>query len=352
MKILKSGPIGAVGTVRSFMNVVKDIDFEEVRDRAERVPRMLILAPDQDLAEDATTRLFGTVDRDGINTESWGDRESLDATRYDVVVVYDPNGDGLFDAVRRAAGSRRDSANVFFLAKEISDGDDPAASLRAEVMDMLPDLAPSFGRHYIEWQPAAVRAIIEQTSRANAQFALVSNIPAVIPFLGGLVAASADLIVLTKNQIMMAYKIAAAHDRNLEDQMAIVRELTPVVGAGFLWRTAAREAAAFIPLAAGTIPKVAIAFVGTMTVGRAADYYYRFGKKPPKSQLAQFREQAEQLLQRLPFMSGDEDDVKAAQQEAQKAIEETQPIRDAGETPSIGDAEETQRLDQPVESRD
>src|SRR5688572_1156278 len=82
MKMLKGGPIGAVGTVRSFMNVVKDIDFEEVRDRAERVPRMLILAPDDALAEQATNQLFGTVDRGGISIEAWADRESLDASRY------------------------------------------------------------------------------------------------------------------------------------------------------------------------------------------------------------------------------------------------------------------------------
>lgn len=307
MKVLKNGPIGAIGTVRSFMNVVKDIDFEEVRDRAERVPRMLILAADETLAQDAATRLLGAVDRGGVPVEAWGDRESLDATRYDVIIVYDPNGEGLFDKVRRATGSRRDSANVFFLAKEISDGNDPVNAVRVEIMDTLPDFAPAFGRHYEEWQPAAVRAIIEQTSRANAQFALVSNIPAIVPVLGGLISASADLIVLTKNQVMMCYKIAAAHNRKLEDQMAIVRELTPVVGAGFLWRTAAREAASFIPFAAGTIPKVAIAFVGTMTVGRAADYYYRFGKKPSKSQLSQFKEQAESLVQKLPFLNDEEE---------------------------------------------
>jgi uncharacterized protein (DUF697 family) len=310
MKIMKNGPMGAVGTVRSFMNVVKDIDFEEVRDRAERVPRMVVLASDVDLASEAADQLFGSIDRDGVAIEPWGDRETLDSTRYDVVIVYDPHGEGLFDRVRRATGSRRDAANIFFLAKEISDGDDPANALRAEVMSMLPDLAPTFGRHYHEWHPAAVRAIIEQTARANAQFALVSNIPAVIPLLGGLISASADLIVLTKNQIMMAYKIAAAHDRELDDQMAIVRELTPVVGAGFLWRTAAREAASFIPLAAGTIPKVAIAFVGTMTVGKAADYYYRFGKKPSKSQFAQFKEQAQVMLHRLPIIGDDEDETQ------------------------------------------
>ncbi len=338
MKILKNGPIGAVGTVRSFMNVVKDIDFEEVRDRAERAPRMLVLGTDQPLAEDAATRLFGTIDRQGVSAEAWSGRPALDATRYDVVIVYDPNGEGLFDQVRKATGSRRDSANVFFLAKEISDGGDPANALRQEVMDMLPDLAPAFGRHYHEWQPAAVRAIIEQTSRANAQFALVSNIPAVIPFLGGLISASADLIVLTKNQIMMAYKIAAAHDRELDNQMAIVRELAPVVGAGFLWRTAAREAASFIPLAAGTIPKVAIAFVGTMTVGKAADYYYRYGKKPSKGQLDQFKDYAQGMLKKLPIVGEDGEAIETTSRADKGSTDDTMPL--------VSQSQETVKLDE------
>src|SRR5690606_1105070 len=128
--------------------------------------------------------------------------------------------------------------------------------------------------------------------KANAQFALVSNVPAVIPIVGNIVAAGADLIVLTKNQVMMVFKIAAAHNRDLNNQMAMMRELAPVVGGGFLWRTVAREAASFLPLAAGTVPKVAIAYVGTVVMGRAADYYYRFGEKPTRQHLREFTRKA------------------------------------------------------------
>src|SRR5699024_11012998 len=112
----------------------------------------------------------------------------------------------------------------------------------------------------------AVRAIINETSKANAQFALVSNASAVVPIVGNLMTVGADLVVLTKNQVMMCYKIAAAHDRELGNQFAIIRELSPVVGAGFIWRTIAREASAMIPLAAGTIPKVAVAYAGTTAI--------------------------------------------------------------------------------------
>lgn len=300
-KLTGGGALGAVGTVRSFMNVVKDIDFDEVRERAEQMPRMLVVAADQQAADTAVRDVFGEDGANNVSTRVWNDGSSLDASAWDVIIVTDPNGTGLLEKVRKAVGSGNRDA-VFYLS---ATGNQPVEALRLEVVEMLPVLAPSLGRHFDTWRVAAVRAIIDETSKANAQFALVSNIPAVVPLLGGLVAASADALVLTKNQVMMSYKIAAAHDRDLGSQFAIIRELTPVVGAGLVWRTIAREAAAFIPFAAGTIPKVAIAFAGTMTVGRAADYFYRFGSKPSKSQMEQFMETAARLTEKLPFIGVD-----------------------------------------------
>lgn len=314
MKMLKGGPIGAVGTVRSFMNVVKDIDFEDTRNRAEQVPAILVLAADADLVQKAANLLFGKDDRNGVVARSWSDAEaSYDPSRYDVVVVYDPNGTGLFDTVRQATGKRRDTSNIFFLSANLSAGADPVQDVRFEILEMLPDMAPAFGRFHPLWRKAAVNAIVDQTSRANGQFALVSNIPAVIPVLGGIISAGADLLVLTKNQVMMCYKIAAAHGEDLGNQFAIIRELTPVVGAGFLWRTAAREATSFVPFAAGTIPKVAIAYGGTLAMGKAADFYYQYGSKPSRNQLDKLRAQAMDLAEKVPGIRelvGDDIDPK------------------------------------------
>lgn len=313
MKMLKGGPIGAVGTVRSFMNVVKDIDFEETRNKAEQVPSILVLGPDTELVQKAADLLFGEDDRNGVVVRAWPDAEQdFDPVRYDVVIVYDPNGTGLFDTVRLATANRRDTTNIFFLSANLAKGADPVQDVRFEILEMLPDMAPAFGRFHPLWRKAAVNAIVDQTSRANAQFALVSNIPAVIPVLGGFISAGADLIVLTKNQVMMCYKIAAAFGEDLENQFAIVRELTPVVGAGFLWRTAAREAASFVPFAAGTIPKVVIAFAGTLTMGKAAEFYYQYGSKPSRHQLDRLRKQAVELAGKVPAIKElvDHEDTK------------------------------------------
>lgn len=330
MKMLKNGPLGAVGTVRSFMNVVKDIDFEETRNRAEQVPSIHVIAENDANIESAITELFGEHSHQGVTRQVWQDGSDEDLSRYDVVIVYDPDAKGLFDKVKKAQGARKSTSHIMFLSKRLEGKRNPVETIRKEIMDLLPDMAPSFGRHHPEWRPAAVSAIVDQTSRANAQFALVSNIPAVVPVLGGLVSASADLLVMTKNQLMMCYKIAAAHDQDLSNHMAIVRELTPVVGAGFLWRTAARQAATFIPFAAGTIPKVGIAFAGTLTMGKAADYYYHYGSAPGRSQLAEYRDLAVKKLATLPFAKddraddGDAIDTKLADKKT--ADGETQPL--------------------------
>jgi uncharacterized protein (DUF697 family) len=143
--------------------------------------------------------------------------------------------------------------------------------------------------------------VIDETARANAQFALVSNVPSVIPIIGSLAAAGADFLVLTKNQLMMIFKLAAIHGRDLHDQISIFQEMVPVVGAGFVWRTVAREAASFLPLAAGTVPKVAIAYAGTVAAGRGAELYYRTNRRPTGDQVRVWYGQAAEAVRKLPL---------------------------------------------------
>jgi uncharacterized protein (DUF697 family) len=161
------------------------------------------------------------------------------------------------------------------------------------------DRAPAFGRALPVFRPAAAKQVIDETAAANAQFSLVSNLPTILPIIGNIAAAGADFIVLTKNQVMMLYKLAAVFGRDLRDQRGILQDVLPVVGVGLLWRTAARQAVTWLPFAAGTIPKLAIAYVGTMAVGRAAEFYYRTGLKPSRKQMDQFIRQAAELLRQI-----------------------------------------------------
>lgn len=307
--------LGALGTVRGFMSIVREVDFDEVRGRAETAPSILIVSEQSARADIFITQVFGedTQRFIDVRTEWFGD---IDESRYDLIVVLDPEAQGILDEVKRAVGE--DARRKVLFARMSTPGMTPDEITAAQdsVLRLNAELAPALGRKYPELRLGAVRAIVDETAKANAQFALVSNAPAVVPFIGGIVAASADLIVLTKNQVMMVFKIAAIHDQDLNNQMKIMRELAPVVGGGFVWRTVAREAASFLPLAAGTLPKVAIAYVGTTVMGRAADYYYRFGKKPTREHLKEFTEKASESISRLQISKRDE---KAAESEDETA---------------------------------
>ena len=317
------GVFGAVGSLKNFVNVVKEVDFEEVRARAERLPAIIVISSDADHAFEAARDIFGDrperyIELKGVPA---GDSVRLDAHRYDMVVVYDPERTSLLDRVRQATSGFE--GKLYFLAASLPGPRTPAEQVRLEMVTAQPDLAPAMGRFFPDFRAAATKAIVDETCRANAQFALVSNVPAIVPVLGGFIAAGADLVVLTKNQIMMCYKLAALHGKDLHDQTRIITELVPVVGAGFLWRTAAREATSFLPLAAGTIPKVAIAYAGTMAMGWAADFYYRYGKKPTKAQLSEFTKRATEIAQSIPLPGRDDAQRTLKDPDATEAIDVT-----------------------------
>lgn len=333
-----TGLFGAVGSLKNFVNVVKEVDFEEVRARAERVPTIIVIASDADHAFKAAVDIFGERPERYVEVKGVpeGQAVRIDAHRYEVVIVYDPDRTSLLDRVRQAtAAASGFSGKLYFLAASLPGPRTPAEQVRLEMVTAQPDLAPALGRFFPEFRAAATKAIVDETSRANAQFALVSNVPAIVPVLGGFIAAGADVIVLTKNQIMMCYKLAALHGKDLHDQTRIIAELVPVVGAGFLWRTAAREAASFLPLAAGTIPKVAIAYAGTMAVGWATDFYYRYGKKPSKAQLSEFTKRASELAQSLPLPGRDDD----------RLLKDAARTEAIDVTPKEGSASETEQTE-------
>jgi uncharacterized protein (DUF697 family) len=113
--------------------------------------------------------------------------------------------------------------------------------------------------------------------------------------LGGI----ADILVLTKNQAMLVFKLAAIHGRNVDDRIAILKEIMPVVGSAFFWRTAARTAVSLAPAPVAAIPKTAIAGGGTYMVGQTARYYYERGDRPPPDVLRSFQEDALRRYARL-----------------------------------------------------
>ncbi len=290
--------LGALTAMRTMMDVLREVSLDEIRQKAESAPRLLIVAPTSELARSLGLALTGPEGQ--FSTVFRSVDEPVDSEgNVDAAVIWDSERTGA--GTRVAEALRFASPPVPIVRFEGYGPEDGEAiqRLRLDIVKRNADRAPAFGRTMPAFRAAAAKQVIDETAAANAQFSLVSNIPTLIPIVGNIAAAGADFIVLTKNQVMMLYKLAAVHGRDLEDQRGILQDVLPVVGAGLVWRTVARQATTWLPFAAGTIPKLAIAFAGTMAIGRAADYYYRTGLKPTRSQMDQFTHQAMQLLRRL-----------------------------------------------------
>jgi hypothetical protein len=160
----------------------------------------------------------------------------------------------------------------------------------------VPHLALPVGRRLPLLRWAAADQIVRETSRVNAEFSAVSSLSGIVPIVGGLATAGADMVVLTKNQIMLLLKLAILHQRSVDDRLQVLAEMAPVVGAGFLWRTAARTLVSFLPMPLSIAPNIAVSYIGTYVVGKAAQYYYRVGQRPSPELLDRFRQEASNQL--------------------------------------------------------
>ena len=148
---------------------------------------------------------------------------------------------------------------------------------------LLPEQELALGYHLPALRPDLARQIIRDTSFANASYAATTGLAELFPAL--LVPGNmADFFVLTKNQAIMAYKVAllTGHDIGLQ---AMTAELTGVLGGGFLWRETARRLVGFLPVW-GLVPKVAVAYAGTTIIGEAAYHWYAHGEPMSQEQLA------------------------------------------------------------------
>jgi len=100
----------------------------------------------------------------------------------------------------------------------------------------------------------------------------------------------ADMVVLTKNQLVMSYKIALASGKKGEPR-ELIGEVVGVIGSGFLFRQAARQLVGLVPVV-GIVPKVAMAYAGTWAVGRAVAAWATEGRKLTPAAVRRFYREA------------------------------------------------------------
>ncbi len=131
-------------------------------------------------------------------------------------------------------------------------------------------------------RPVMARDLVANTSFSNASYTLAAGLPAQIPIFS-IPFAAADILVLTKNQALMVYKLALSHGAP-PDFQANLREIIPVIGSAFLWRQLARSLVGLIPVW-GLVPKVAVAYAGTYTIGIAAWRWFATSDLVSRAQL-------------------------------------------------------------------
>jgi hypothetical protein len=190
----------------------------------------------------------------------------------------DPNPPAEVDLVIYQHGAPRDRDAYTF------DRSNPDGVVR-RMLDEHEDLALPLARQYAGFRKPVVERIVKSIARENALFAIATALPNVAPTFFELPWAfgefASDTAFLTGNQIRMAFMIAAAcgGDVGFGAQKAAVLS---IIGGAFGWRAIARELAGKIPLGGGLIPKGAIAYAGTVAVGKGLEFFYRTNRRPTR----------------------------------------------------------------------
>jgi hypothetical protein len=159
---------------------------------------------------------------------------------------------------------------------------DPAEPLRTvrEIVASREDLRLALARNFRRFRKPVIAKIVKGIARENAAFCLLTALPDVVPSLIELPWAAgefaSDTAFLTMNQVRMAFLIAGASDQDVgyREQRA---QIAAIVAGAFGWRALARELAGKIPFGGGLIPKAAISYAGTYTVGVGLERFYRIG---------------------------------------------------------------------------
>lgn len=151
-----------------------------------------------------------------------------------------------------------------------------AADLIPTLIELFPEQRVALAYHIPALRAEIASIIINETCLTNAGYAASTGLAEIIPVLN-IPFNVADIVVLTKNQALMAYKLALSLGQDIGAQQ-MAAQLAGVLGSGFIWRELARRLVGFIPLW-GLVPKVAVAYAGTYVTGYAVFQWYAYGRK-------------------------------------------------------------------------
>jgi uncharacterized protein (DUF697 family) len=277
--------------------VLKEADLNKLRREAERPFQVLLVAEDIGDAE----RLGGLLSGPEATRHPWlltadpaGARQAARSATLDLAVALSPTphpSPALAIAVDVLREARVPVVMVVFGGRgPIAAVPWPGEAARAAVAALEPSAVPvvaqallsavtpgmrlAFARHLITLREPLFAELIEETATTNALYALTTGLAEAVPVLD-VPLNLADIVVLTKNQLVMSYRIALASGKKGTPR-ELVGEVLGVIGGGFLFRQGARQLVGLIPVA-GIVPKVAVAYAGTLAIGKAVVTWAAYG---------------------------------------------------------------------------
>ncbi|HSQ16700.1 MAG TPA: hypothetical protein VLM83_03290, partial [Anaerolineales bacterium] len=162
-------------------------------------------------------------------------------------------------------------------------------SLAPAILELLPDQHLALGRQFPLFRLPVARQMISETCFSNTAYAVSTGLAEIVPVLD-LPLNVTDMIILTKSQAFLAYKLGLALGFSTRWQDYIA-EFGSVIGGGFVWRQLARSLVGLIPVW-GIIPKVAVSYAGTYVVGNTILQWYLTGRHLTPRQIGQLYRQA------------------------------------------------------------
>lgn len=345
--------MGVLGSGMGIFNLLREINLGEIRREADQRFTLLVVG-DQARAEGLASILSAAPGQSGVHpwirvvplplADAATPPPPAAGDGFTVALVtlagIDPRAD------ERAALARLRSLGVPSLS--IVQDDDGAARVGANVprpgesarvvlpaslaaADLIAQLAPALfdrlpaddgarvavGRQLPALRRAVIASLIDPTARANALYAATTGLAEWVPLLNVPLNA-ADVLILTKNQLIMAYKIALTAGKKGQPR-DVIGEIVSVVGGGLLFRQIARELIGLIPVI-GIVPKVAVAYAGTRFIGLAVERWAIEGRRLEGGEVrtllgeakAGARELAESVVDRVRGRDHGADDGAAA----------------------------------------
>lgn len=294
----------SASSVTSWLNVLREVDVRAIRAAAETPFTLAVVCRDRGMAKHVA-RLLNVGPRDydvpsALAVLPFVLSEAAQATSADLVVIIARADEGSEVEVKlcRALESAKVTRAVVLVGPEppstevlrlwypakpahvVNPGVVNDRELTARIVNAClanEELeAVRVARHVPAFRDAVGRRLVAETSNTNAAYSVTTGLLEINP-VATVPLGVTDTIVLTKNQAIMAYKIALAFGMPA-DFKHIMPQLAGVVGGAFVFRTIARTLIGLVP-GLGIIPKTAIAYAGTVAMGEAIQRWCATGEQ-------------------------------------------------------------------------